>query len=218
MKTIIILIIVALVAWTVWSFYAYTVETLSYTVTEKKQDYEIRQYAPYIAMQTEVDGNSSEALNAGFRILANYIFGGNVAQQKVAMTAPVMENQTTPSPSLIKEGNNAKVAMTAPVMEQKSVSGKRIITFTAPKEYTINTLPKPNSDKIKFVQVPNKKYAVHKFTWYYTADRIEEKKKYLLESLQKDNVKTLGEPMFAGYNGPGTMPFLIRNEILIEIE
>jgi hypothetical protein len=210
MKTIIILILVALVAWTAWSFYAYTVETLSYAVTEKKGDYEIRQYEPYIAMQTEVEGDSSEALNAGFRILANYIFGGNVAQQKVAMTAPVMESQAV----------STKVSMTAPVMEQKSSddNGKRIITFTAPKEYTVDTLPKPNSDKIKFVQVPNKKYAVHKFTWYYTANRVEEKKKYLLELLAKDNVKVLGEPMFAGYNGPGTMPFLMRNEILVEVE
>jgi hypothetical protein len=222
MKIILITLGVALLAWTVWSFYAYTVETLSYAVIEKNGDYEIRQYAPYIAMQTEVEGDSSEALNAGFRILANYIFGGNVAQQKVSMTAPVMESQTTPSSSqgstLSKEGNSTQVSMTAPVMEQKSVNGKRIITFTAPKEYTIDALPKPNSDKIKFIQVPAKKYAVHGFTWYYTADRIDAKKKYLLELLAKDNIKVLGEPMFAGYNGPGTMPFLMRNEILVEIK
>ena len=205
---IIILIIIALIAWTIWSAYSYTVETLSYEVVENKTDYEIRKYKPYIAMQTEVDGdNTNQALNNGFRVLAGYIFGDNQGKKNVAMTAPVLEQQNT----------SAKVAMTAPVLEQK-IGEKRIITFTAPKEYTIDTLPKPNTDKIKFVEIPEKKYVAHRFTWYYTNDRIEAKKKYLLELLVKDNIKVLGEPMFAGYNGPGTMPFLMRNEILVEVE
>lgn len=198
-----------IVAWTVWSFYSYTVETLSYKVVEKKSEYEIRLYDPYIAMQTEVEGETNQALNNGFRILAGYIFGGNESKKSVAMTAPVMEQSTT----------SKKISMTSPVMEQTNTeNNKKIITFTAPKEYTIDTLPKPNSDKIKFVQVSNKKYAVYKFTWYYTSERIAAKKKFLKDLLVKDGVKMLGEPMFAGYNGPGTIPFLMRNEILIEIE
>ncbi len=206
MKMTIILIIIALVIWTAWSFYAYTVETLSYEVVENKSDYEIRKYKPYIAMQTEVDAeNTNQALNNGFRVLAGYIFGDNQGKKNVAMTAPVLETKKT------------TVAMTAPVLEQK-IGEKRIITFTAPSEYTIDTLPKPNTDKIKFVEILEKKYAAHRFTWYYTNDRIEAKKKYLLDLLAKDNIKVLGEPMFAGYNGPGTMPFLMRNEILVEIE
>ncbi len=219
MKTIVILVIIIvliLIAWTVWSFYAYTVETLSYEVLDKKENYEIRKYSPYIAMQVEIDEeNTNEALNAGFRVLAGYIFGDNQGNRKVAMTAPVIEQKEN-----IKESTKwgASVSMTAPVMEQKNTEDKRVITFTAPKEYTIDTLPRPNTDKIKFVQVSAKKYAVHRFTWYYTAERIEEKKKYLKEILGKDNLKILGEPMFAGYNGPGTIPFLMRNEILIEVE
>lgn len=207
MKIVIIILVVVLVAWSVWSFYAYTVETLAYKVVDVKGSYEIRMYEPYIAMQTEVEGDTNQAMNNGFRILAGYIFGGNVSKQSVAMTAPVMEQEIS-----------KRISMTAPVLEQSLESGKKLVTFTAPKEYTLETLPKPNSDKIKFVQVPAKKYATHRFTWYYTSERIETKKKYLLEQLQKDGVKTLGEPMFAGYNGPGTMPFLMRNEILVEVE
>jgi anionic cell wall polymer biosynthesis LytR-Cps2A-Psr (LCP) family protein len=211
MKTTLILIIVLSVALTVWSFYAYTVETLSYEVIEKKVDYEIRKYRPYIAMQTEVENtNTNEAMSAGFRVLAAYIFGDNQGNKSVAMTAPVLEQENT----------KTTVAMTAPVLEQKILgqNNKRVITFTAPKEYTLETLPTPNSEKIKFIQIPEKKYAVHRFTWYYTDSRIEEKKKYLLELLKKDNFKILNEPMFAGYNGPGTIPFLMKNEILIEVE
>lgn len=207
MKISIIILSAVFVIWTVWSLYAYTVETLTYKVVDVKDGYEIRMYEPYIAMQTEVEGDTNQAMNNGFRILAGYIFGGNVSKQSVAMTAPVMEQEIS-----------QRISMTAPVLEQNLGSNKKLVTFTAPKEYTLETLPKPNSDKIKFVQVSAKKYAAHKFTWYSTSDRVELKKKYLLELLQKDGVKALTEPMFAGYNGPGTIPFLIRNEILVEVE
>jgi hypothetical protein len=205
MKIFLILLTVLVIVWIVWSFYAYTVETLAYTVVEKKGNYEIRQYAPYIAMQVQVEGNTREALNAGFRFLAGYIFGDNKGNKTVAMTAPVIENKS-----------NTTVTMTAPVLEQASGS-KHIITFTAPSSYTMDTLPVPNTDRIRFVQVPAKKYAAHRFTWYYTSDRIAAKKAYVLDLLKKDNIKTVGEPMFAGYNGPGTIPFLMRNEILVEV-
>jgi SOUL heme-binding protein len=212
MKIIIISILLALTVWTAWSFYSYIVETLSYKVLEVKGDYEIRQYEPYIAMQTEVEGDFQQSINNGFRELAGYIFGGNTTSRSVAMTAPVIEQKEELSV-------NEKVSMTAPVMEQKnSENNKRIITFTAPKKYTLETLPKPNSDKIKFVQVSSKKYAAHRFTWYYTDERVTKKKEYLSELLTADGVKVLGEPMFAGYNGPGTIPFLMRNEILVEVE
>jgi hypothetical protein len=181
-----------------------------YSVVEKKSGYEIRLYEPYIAMQAETEGDTQEALYAGFRILAGYIFGDNKGNQKVAMTAPVMESGASLS-------EKVTVPMTAPVMEEARGS-KHIITFTAPKNYTLETLPQPNTDAIRFIQIPAKKYAVHRFTWYYTASRIEAKKVYLLELLKRDGVSTVGNPMFAGYNGPGTIPFLMRNEILVEIQ
>ena len=206
MKILIVLFVVVVVVWTAWSFYSSNVETLSYEVLEKNENYEIRKYAPYIAMQIEIDEeNVEDALGEGFKVLANYIFGGNQGNKSVAMTAPVLEMKKT------------KIAMTAPVLEQKS-DRNRVITFTAPKKYTIDTLPKPNNEKITFVQIPEKKYAVYRFTWYYTAKKIEEKKKYFLELLKKDNKVVISEPMFAGYNAPGTIPFLMRNEILIEIK
>lgn len=204
---IIIIITILLLLWIAWSLYSSRVETLSYKVLIKKDEYEVRVYDPYIAMQTEVEGDFREGVNSGFRVLAGYIFGGNTSKQKIDMTSPVIEN----------EKMSESVSMTSPVLEQEN-GGKRIVTFTAPKRYTLDTLPKPNSDKIKFVEVVTKKYAAYEFTWYYSNERVAKYKKYLLELLTKDGVKTLGEPMFAGYSGPGTIPFLIRNEILVEVE
>jgi SOUL heme-binding protein len=203
-------------AWVIWSLYSSMVETLQYTVVEKRSMYEIRQYEPYIAIQTEVEGSTREAMSRGFTILANYIFGGNTANKSVAMASPVMET-TSPKPLIEVTNKSMRVAMTSPVLEQKN-GNKRTITFTAPKEYTMDTLPKPNSDRVTFVTIPAKKYAVLRFTWYYTDAKIESKKKELQELLKRDNIQTLSEPMFAWYNGPGTIPFLMRNEVLIQVE
>lgn len=206
MKIFIIILIIGIALWTAWSYYASQAIQLGYKVIEKKEKYEIRQYDPYIAMQVEVVGNDKEdALNAGFRILANYIFGGNISNNSIAMTAPVMSKK------------NESIAMTAPVLEKKS-GEKTIVTFTAPPQYTLETLPKPIDENIKFTQIESKKIAAYKFSWYYSQKRIEKMKKEFLEILNQEGQTIKGEPSFAGYNGPGTIPFMVRNEILVEIE
>ncbi|MFN9069052.1 MAG: SOUL family heme-binding protein, partial [Bdellovibrionales bacterium] len=79
-------------------------ETPRYEVLEKKDSFEIRKYQPYLAAQTEVEGDFEEAQGKAFRILAKFIFGENQSQEKLAMTAPV-----------VKERKSEKMAMTAPV-------------------------------------------------------------------------------------------------------
>ncbi|HWR72583.1 MAG TPA: heme-binding protein [Nitrospirota bacterium] len=44
-------------------------------------------------------------------------------------------------------------------------------------------------------------------------------KKELLEAfIQKQNLRPLGEPVFARYNSPFTLWFLRRNEVLIPVD
>ncbi|MGB5389315.1 MAG: heme-binding protein, partial [Thermoanaerobaculia bacterium] len=79
------------------------IEQPSYEVLESDGQLELRRYEPYIVAETVVDAEFERAGNEGFRRLADYIFGNNRTQQKLAMTAPV--SQTT----------SEKIAMTAPV-------------------------------------------------------------------------------------------------------
>jgi hypothetical protein len=144
-------------------------------------------------------------LNDGFRILAGYIFGGNLGSKKVAMTAPVLAQ------------NGTKISMTAPVLTNIS-EGKTKVVFSMPSNYSLDTLPKTDDSRIAFREVEEKKMAVYRFSGYFTQERIEEKKKEFLEILQNENVKIKSTPIFAGYNAPGTFPLMIRNEILVEIE
>ncbi len=202
---ILIIVVIVLVAWLVRSYLSSKAERIDYQVLEKSENYEIRKYRPFIAMQVEVDEVGDRALNEGFKILARYIFGANVSKASLAMTAPVLV-----------EGKSEKIAMTAPVL-QSSLAGKTTVTFTAPRNYSIETLPIPLDSRIRFRTISSKIFAVYRFTWYYNARRIAKKKQHFLEMLKRDEVEILGEPIFAAYNGPGTMPFLMRNEILVEV-
>ncbi len=194
-----------LIAWTAISYLVeHSVKTPAYSVIEKRHGYEVRVYQPYITAQVKVGGTYDEALNEGFRILADYIFGNNTKQTSIAMTAPVIE------------GESEKMAMTAPVIES-SKEGSRTVSFVMPFEYTLETLPQPNNPRIEIVPQEARKVAVLRFSWFRDSERVATKKQELLSLLEKDSVVSKGEPEYAGYNAPFTAPWLNRNEILVEI-
>lgn len=202
----IIIIFVVLVLWTLWGVYSSNVEQAPYTVFEERDGYEIRTYDEHIVAETVVTGTYDEALNTGFRIIAGYIFGENESQKKIAMTTPVLEGETM----------SEKIAMTAPVIAELGTE-KRTIAFVMPKEFTMETLPKPLDDRIKIRQVPEQVVAALDFGWPRNENRVEQKKVALLELLVRDGVTPVGSPMYAGYNDPWTPPWMQRNEILFVI-
>lgn len=151
-----IIILTGLVLWILWSIYISRAEQMTYTVLEKYEDYEIREYDPYIAATVEVERGGRAGSNEAFRILAGYIFGNNIAEQSVAMTAPVITQENTSAP----------IAMTAPVMANEG-GKKTTMTFSMPKKYTLGTLPKPLDTRIHLSEVPAKKFAALTFRWSY---------------------------------------------------
>lgn len=206
MNYIYILICVVLV-WSTWGYFSSRVENTEYSVIESREEYEIRLYPSHIVAQTTVKGTYKEALNNGFSIIARYIFGGNTKKESIAMTAPVIE----------KKSVSESISMTAPVLA--TIEGEsHIIAFGMPKSYTIDTLPTPNDSRIEIVTVPEKKMAAIRFSGFRTESRVQLKKEKLLEILNRDTVRVIGEPQYAGYNGPWTPPWMTRNEVLVEIE
>ena len=68
-------------------------EHQKYQVIENIDGIEIRNYSPYVTADILVNEDYEKAANQGFRPLANYIFGNNIA-----MTAPVIvQNETDKS-------------------------------------------------------------------------------------------------------------------------
>ena len=218
---IILLVIVAiLLVWTAISYFLNrSIKTPEYTVVEKSEGYEIRSYKPYLTAQVEVSGTYDEAINQGFRILADYIFGNNTKQTGIAMTAPVTEaeSEKMAMTAPVVEKESEVLAMTAPVVETGD-NKKRIISFVMPFEYTLETLPKPNNPEVKIVPQEVRKVAALRFSWFRNADRVADKKQELLKSLERDSITPKGLPEYAGYNAPFTAPWLNRNEVMIEIE
>ena len=210
-----IYIIIALIAiitlWSVWGFFGSRVEQTDYTVVKKMNGYEIREYPAHIVAQTTVKGSYGESMGSGFSIVAGYIFGGNTKKESIAMTAPVVAEKG----EVKKVSEN--IAMTAPVVATKE-GDSQTISFGMPRSYTLETLPIPNDSRVKIVMIPAKKYAVMQFSWYRSDARIKSMQEKLLSALARDGVATEGSTAYAGYNAPGTPPWMTRNEVLIELK
>ena len=190
---------------------AMATEEPEYTILNQVDDFELRRYDPQIVAQTWVTGDQKQAGNKGFRILADYIFGNNTApsgeSSKISMTTPVkMQPQTSTS---------AKIAMTAPVALQEN-DGTWRVRFVMPSQYTMQTLPKPNNSEVSIIEVPAKTYGVIKFSGLVGEEKVATKTAQLKEWMQ--NLNIVGTPEMARYNPPWTLPFMRRNEIMIEYQ
>ena len=53
-------------------------EEPEFSIIYKKDNFEIREYAPKIIAQIKISGNFDEASSKGFRGLADFIFGNNL--------------------------------------------------------------------------------------------------------------------------------------------
>ena len=185
---------------------AMAIEKSKYTVVEKEDDFEIRQYDPQIVAETFVEGDLEEVGNEGFRRLYAYISGENTKKQSISMTAPVSQ-----------ETGSEKIAMTAPVKQEKKDNQWRI-TFLMPSEYTLETLPKPDDRRVKLAQEPGRLMAAVKYSGTWSEEGYEKNKALLEEYIQKRGLTAAGEPVWARYDPPFMPWFLRRNEVLIPIE
>jgi hypothetical protein len=182
------------------------VEQAKYEIVKTNDHgFEIRDYAPMITAEVEISGEREEAISKGFKTIADYIFGNNLSSDKVAMTAPVIQEQSR------------SIAMTAPVTQEGD--GKLWkVRFVMPSQYTQETLPKPNNTSVKIVELPAKRFAAIRFSGVPDDEDLKQKEAELTKRLQQENLKAIGKPVYAFYNPPWTLPFLRRNEVMIEIQ
>jgi len=196
----VVLSILAALAGTIMS----NVEQPKYRVILSENNIELREYAPMLLAEVEVSGERKEAIKQGFKMLADYIFGNNVSKKKMEMTAPVTSEL------------NEKLAMTAPVMQQGQ-GDKWKVRFVMPAGYNIDTLPKPNSSSVNLISIPAKRFVVIRFSGWAGEDNIQLHTEELKAYISEQNLKTAGNLVLAFYNPPWTLPFLRRNEVMIEV-
>ena len=181
------------------------VETPNYEIVRSQDAIEIRQYDPLIIAEVQMSGEREEAIGDGFRLLADYIFGNNIASQEIAMTAPVQQQKSM------------KIAMTAPV-QQQAVGDDWQVSFVMPSEYAMDTLPKPVNERVKLKEIPAQTFAVITFSGRNADENVQEHENILLKYVEANNLSVIGTPKYAFYNPPWTLPPMRRNEVMIEIQ
>ena len=199
---------------------AMATEQLGYDVVATAQgpdgeDFSLRAYAPMLVAEVTVSGTRREAANAGFRLLADYIFGNNLAAQgadaeKIAMTAPVMQAPAQPTQQTI--------AMTAPVIQDPAGPGQWTVQFVMPKAYTLATLPKPNNPAITLRELPGRTVAAVQFSGWATESSVNQHTEALLTWVATKQWRIAGNLQLAFYNPPWTLPWWRRNEVWVPVQ
>ncbi len=180
------------------------IEEPKFKVISQVDEIEIRQYEPMLVAETLVNSDFEKSGSQAFRILADYIFGNNQSQTKISMTAPVTQS------------SSEKIEMTAPVGMSKKGEGY-LIQFTMPQKYILATIPKPNDPRVQLREIPARKIAVFGYSGSWSEERYQDKLSYFKDLLQKNKLKSVGEPVFARFNSPFMIWFLRRNEIWIQL-
>lgn len=180
-------------------------ETPEFQVIKRENPFELRRYAPYLSARITLDAaGHRDAASRGFGTLASYIFGNNIARQKISMTAPV-----TAAPA------SEKIAMAAPVTV--SGSGRFQVEFSLPSKYTLDTLPQPVDQRVEIIQHEEQTMAVVRFSGVFQQANFDRHIARLRGWIEQNGWTELAPPVVAGYNPPITPWFLKRNEILIAI-
>ena len=165
-------------------------EQAPYRLLESHGTIEIRHYPALIVAETEVAGKRKPAIEAGFRSLAAYIFGGNQKSERIAMTAPVLQGVA---------GDHWRVR------------------FIMPRAKNLANLPLPNHDQVSLLEIPPATFAVIRYSGTAGEEDIAKQTNLLFDFMRSRSLSSVGSPVYAFYNPPWTLPFLRRNEILLEI-
>lgn len=195
------------------------IEEPRYDVLISQEPFELRHYAPTLIAQTLVEGDMDEASNKGFRLIADFIFGNNLAvsstqSAKIAMTAPVtVEPQTS-----------KKIDMTAPVSVEPLSSETSVadakqwrIQFVMPSHYTMATIPKPNNRAVILRELPGKYFVVNRYSGFNNMARVQQKINEALSWAKQQSLRVVGTPQLSRYDPPWTLPMFRRNEIMVEV-
>lgn len=194
MKIFLIVIIVFVVLFSIFQTYTSMAtnktESQKYDVIQSGEDFEIRFYKGAVIAKISSSAKTYKSLgNSGFRVLANYIFGGNERSEQIAMTTPVHMDIND------------------------SVSS---MSFVMPSSFDENNLPKPNDSNVLITRTNDEYIAAIQFGGFASDEEIEKQKEKLTKALNLNKIAFYGNFRFLGYNPPFQL-FGRRNEVIINV-
>ena len=185
------------------------VKNAPYTLlkSDQEQKIEVRNYESMVLVSSDM---SADGMNSAFRDLFRYITGENEGSTEIAMTAPVLINESEAA------STGTEIAMTAPVF-MKERSEEQVMSFVMPADFTLQSTPKPTNPNVWVTEVKDYKVVVIKFSGLLSDSNVETQTEILNSWIAKNGYTAISEPINAAYNGPFTIPWLRHNEVLIEI-
>jgi len=179
------------VALTRWQLQRWFTAEPAYEVERRIGKLEIRRYAPRVEAHTTLaSADFDEARERGFRRLFSYITGTNADAQTLEMTCPVT----------IAHHRTAQT-----------------VAFVMPPGHRHSDLPHPSDARVYVVDVPERRVAVLRYHGGYAARTVERHAQDLRARVAEAGLTAIGEPMFAGFDPPSTLPFLRRTEVWLQL-
>ncbi len=186
-----------------------TADEAEYTILEDQGHFQVREYAALVVAETIVDTSFDEAGNIAFKRLFGYISGANEAEQEIAMTSPVVAIDENSS-------SGEKIAMTAPIIGEQSNLGWRF-AFVLPAGYLLENAPAPTNPEVNLARVPERKVAVVRYSGSWSEVSYQKNLTLLRDWIRQNQFEAASLPRVARYDPPWTLPFLRRNELMIDI-
>jgi DNA gyrase inhibitor GyrI len=187
----------------IYYFRERSTEEPGYRPLETDGDHQIRDYPALTVAETLVNGSRRDALDQGFRTLADYIFAKSREGEKLPMTVPVMQDSGDPMAS-------------DPPLFDDDLEGAWRTRFVMPSGRSRDELPEP-PEGIELVELPARKVAVVSFAGRATDSLLKEQEDRLRGWLAKRGEKSNGEPEYAFYNSPMIPGPLRRNEVWLAL-
>ena len=79
------------------------------------------------------------------------------------------------------------------------------------------TTDKPVNPQVALIEVPATHFAVIRFAGFAGQDSLDKQETLLRAFMAERSLVAANPPQYAYYNAPWTLPFMRRNEIMIEI-
>ena len=188
-------------------------EQQPYEIVHRFAHFELRRYPAYVVAERQVNATFDRAANAAFRDLFNYISGSNNARQKLAMTAPVIQEL----------GPSQKLAMTAPVLQSGPLPGSDetadfVVSFVLPAGLAAENAPVPANSQVRIRTIPGSLAAVLQFSGSGSEAAFERRNTGLQAALVLAGLTPVGPPRFARFDPPFKPWFLRRNEVVQDVQ
>jgi DNA gyrase inhibitor GyrI len=86
-----------------------------------------------------------------------------------------------------------------------------------PAGYRLDNAPTPTREDVTLARVPARRVAVKRYSGWWNEASYRENLQLLQGWMRQNKLEADSEPRYAGYDPPWTLPFLRRNEIMIDI-